>query len=272
MPFFDIEKHTDAALKMLRNDIINMAERSAHVAVALSCVDIIAALYFGVLKVYPKNPKTEKRDRFILSKGHGCMALYAVLARRGFFDLAVLESYCRNGSILAEHPLADKIPGIEFAAGTLGHGLPVGAGIAKSLKLKGSSSRVFILMGDGECDEGTVWEAAAVSSAHKLDNLTVLVDWNGFQACDRCKNISGDIYLPARWSAFGWDVEEVDGHDYHPLVRTIKRFNYPDKPRVIFCKTLKGKGIDFMENNLEWHYRPVRGKDKTRVLRRLFNA
>ena len=267
-----LELNPEIVLRTIRRDIINMAEHSAHVAVALSCVEILTSLYFGVLKISPKDPSASDRDRFILSKGHGCMALYAVLARAGFIDIKILKSYGKNGSSLAEHPLAGKLPGLEFAAGSLGHGLSVAAGIAKSLKLQKLKGRSFVLLGDGECDEGSIWEAAAASSSHRLDNLTAIVDWNGLQACGKCKDISGAISLPERWSAFGWDVEEADGHDYHQLKKVFNRRNAPRKPRVVFCRTIKGKGVKFMENNLEWHYRPVRGNDKVKALRGLANA
>jgi transketolase len=246
-----------------------MAEHSAHVAVALSCVEIISALYFGPLNISPDTVKDDGRDIFILSKGHGCMALYAVLARKGFIDPDVLKTYGTDGSILAEHPLSGKVPGVEFASGTLGHGLAVAAGYAKSNKLLKRNSKVFVLLGDGECDEGAVWEAAAAANAHCLDNLTAIVDMNGLQACGSCSDISGCVNLPDRWASFGWQVEEADGHDYAALKEIFARPNVPEKPRVIFCKTVKGKGIDFMENNLEWHYRPVRGAEKEAALRSL---
>lgn len=256
----------------LRHDIIKMAEHSGHVGVALSCVDILAALYMEVMNCTPATVHSPERDRFILSKGHGCMALYAVLARRGFIDHQVLSTYGQNGSPLAEHPLAGKIDGVECATGSLGHGLAVGAGMARGLKLQGIGSRVFVLLGDGECNEGSVWEAAALARAGRLDNLVAIVDGNGLQACGDCADISPGIILSECWKGFGWEVEEVDGHDYRELVNVLGRCAVAGKPRVVICRTVKGMGIDFMEGDLEWHYRPVRGKDRTEALRRLNRA
>ena len=259
-------------LRDLRRDIIMMAEHSGHVGVALSCVDILAALYAEVMNCTPATIDSPERDRFILSKGHGCMALYAVLARMGFIDRLLLETYGRNGSLLAEHPLAGKIAGVECATGSLGHGLAIGAGMARGLKLQEIGSRVFVLLGDGECNEGSVWEAAALASAGHLDNLVAIVDENGLQACGQCEDISTGIRLSDCWKGFGWEVNEADGHDYRELVEVLGRSAVTGKPRVVLCRTVKGKGIDFMERDLEWHYRPVRGNDRSEALRRLDRA
>ena len=261
-----------ALLRELRRDIIKMAEHSGHVGVALSCVDIIAALYEEVMNCTPATISSPERDRFILSKGHGCMALYAVLARRGFIDRQALGTYGHNGSTLAEHPLARKVPGVECATGSLGHGLAIGAGMAGGLKLQGIEARVFVLLGDGECNEGSVWEAAALASAGRLDNLVAIVDGNGLQACGQCEDISSGVSLFDCWKGFGWEVEEADGHDYRTLVNILKRPAVAGKPRVVLCRTVKGQGIDFMEGDLEWHYRPVRGRERSDALRRLGHA
>ena len=259
-------------LQDLRHDIIVMAEHSGHVGVALSCVDILAALYMEVMNCTPATVDSPERDLFILSKGHGCMALYAVLARSGFIDRQVLTTYGQNGSLLAEHPLAGKIAGVECATGSLGHGLAIGAGMSRGLKLQGIGSRVFVLLGDGECNEGSVWEAAALASAGRLDNLTAIVDGNGLQACGQCADISSGIVLSECWKGFGWEVDEVDGHDYRELAEVLGRYTVSGKPRVVLCRTIKGKGVDFMEKDLEWHYRPVRGKERAEALRRLDRA
>jgi len=259
-------------LLQLRRDVVHMAERSAHVAPALSCVDILGVLYFYVLNVSPSNSSALDRDRFILSKGHAAMALYAVLARAGLINESETGDYCQVGSYLMEHPPAGKIPAIEFATGSLGHGLPVAVGMAKGLELKGLKARVFVLLGDGECDEGTVWESAAVASGQRLDNLIAVVDQNGWQACSRCCEVSGEINLGDRWASFGWSVDSADGHDPEQLKRCLSRRNDPGRPRVVICHTVKGKGINFMENNLEWHYRPVRGDEKEQALRELSDA
>ena len=267
-----MKQDSATTLKILRNDILAMAERTGHVAVALSCVDIIAALYFSVMNISPDSIEDVERDHFILSKGHGCMALYAVLARAGYLDVQLLDSYARDGSLLAEHPLAGKIPAIECATGTLGHGLAIAAGMAKGAKLQRLNSRIFVLLGDGECDEGSVWEGAALASSGNLDNLVAVVDWNGLQACGACDDVSPRIHLPDCWKAFGWEVEEADGHDYDELVKVLSRPNMSARPRVVFCRTVKGKGVDFMEGDLEWHYRPVRGGERDEALRRLKDA
>ncbi len=267
-----IGENTDEALRGLRRDIIDMSERSSHVASALSCVDICAALYFGVLDVAPERAAGEPRDVFVLSKAHGCMALYAVLARAGFLDRDTLKTYARTGSILAEHPLADKVPGIVFGTGSLGHGLAVAGGMAKAFQFRGLSSRAFVLLGDGECDEGSVWEAAGLCATQELDNLTAIVDCNGLQACGECADISAKVSLPQCWAAFGWAVEETDGHDYDALQAVFRRPNPERQPRAVICHTVKGKGIDFMEGNLEYHYRPVRGEERDEACRRLSDA
>lgn len=259
-------------LQDLRHDIIMMAEHSGHVGVALSCVDILAALYTEVMNCTPATVNSPDRDRFILSKGHGCMALYAVLARMGFIDRSILKTYGRNGSFLAEHPLAGKIAGVECATGSLGHGLAIGAGMARGLKLQGIKARVFVLLGDGECNEGSVWEAAALAGAEHLDNLVALVDGNGLQACGSCADISPGINLSDCWKGFGWKVEEADGHDYRELVEVLGHSPVAGTPRVVLCRTVKGSGIDFMEGDLEWHYRPVRGKERSDALRSLNRA
>jgi transketolase len=259
-------------LNDLRRDIVMMAEHSGHVGVALSCVDILAALYAEVLNCTPATVDAPERDRFILSKGHGCMALYAVLARFGFIGAQDLEGYGQNGSLLAEHPLAGKVPGVECATGSLGHGLAIGAGMARGLRLQGLAARVFVLLGDGECNEGSVWEAAALAAAGGLDNLVAVVDCNGLQACGTCGDISPGFDLAQCWRSHGWEVEEADGHDYGALVETLGREPRGGRPRVVLCSTAKGMGIDFMENDLEWHYRPVRGEDRHEALRILTGA
>lgn len=262
----------DTYLKGLRRDIIMMAEHSGHVGVALSCVDIIAALYADVLNCSPATVCSKDRDRFILSKGHGCMALYAVLAAMGFIDHGKLATYGQNGSSLAEHPLAGKVSGVECATGSLGHGLAIGAGMARGLKLQGVEARVFVLLGDGECNEGSVWEAAALAGAGRLDNLVAIVDANGLQACSRCEDVFSGTNLNDCWKSFGWDVSEVDGHNYHELVNILGRRSESGQPRAIICHTIKGKGVDFMESDLEWHYRPVKGVDRKEALMRVDRA
>jgi transketolase len=268
----DLKQDADAVLRRIRRTVIDMAEHSPHVACALSSVEILSVLYAGVMRVSASRPGWAQRDRLVLSKGHGCMALYAVLHHAGFLDSSLIESYARQGSRLAKHPLAEGVPGIDFATGSLGHGLAVGAGMAASFKMQEMASRVFVVLGDGECDEGAVWEAAGLASAQRLDNLTALVDCNGLQACGLCDAISPTTSLRDCWAGFGWDVQEVDGHSVGDLRRVLDANPLRDRPRAVLCRTVKGKGIDFMEGDLEYHYRPVRGEEREEACRRLQDA
>jgi transketolase len=196
--------------------------------------------------------------------------LYACLAHTGFLSREVLFSYCKNGSPLAEHPLAQKFACIEFATGSLGHGLAVGIGMAMASRLKRAPYRVFVLMGDGECNEGSVWEAAGFASAMRMDNLVAIVDHNGWQATDRCEKLSGGYDLTRAWGAFGWETREVDGHDIKQMRKVCDRaFFSAKKPKVISAHTVKGKGVSFMENDLEWHYRWPDARDLARAMEEL---
>jgi transketolase len=241
--------------------------RTPHIGPALSCVDILTALYSGVMKTDCRRPQMADRDRFILSKGHGALAMYACLAHAGFLSRKTLFSYCAEGSPLAEHPLAHQFPCIEFATGSLGHGLAVGAGMAMASRLSKERYRVFVLMGDGECDEGSVWEAAGFASSRKLDNLIAIVDCNKLQATDRCEELSGGYDLTQVWRSYGWEAFEVDGHDLPRMRKVYTRafFKIP-KPKVIIAHTVKGKGVSFMENDLEWHYRWPDARDLEKAL------
>jgi len=259
-----------AAARQIRVRVLEMAHvaRTPHVGSALSCADIIAALYFRVLRIDPRSPADEHRDRFLLSKGHGCTALYAALALRGFCDPALLEEYARDGGRLPEHPAPRCLPGIDFASGSLGHGLAVGAGLALSARLRGFAFRVFVLLSDGECYEGSVWEAAIFAAAQKLASLTAIVDFNQWSASSRTAPALEP--LAAKWKNFGWAVKEIDGHDPRAIVRALSA--QPDvrqRPRVIVARTVKGKGVSFMEDELEWHYRPPSADDLERALAEL---
>ena len=253
------------ALARLRLDVVTMAERSGHVGPALSCLDLIYALYDGVLNVRPDAPGDPGRDRFILSKGHGCMALYAVLAQRGFFPRETLAAYCTAEACLGEHPMPGKIPGVELATGSLGHGLAYAAGQARGLALRGLSARVFALLGDGECDEGSVWEAAAAATAQNLSNLTAVVDANGWQACGRCGCVTPGFDLAAAFAGFGWETRELTDLSQAALIAAFGAAPAGRRPRAFICRTVKGAGVPFMEDDLEWHYRPVRGRDRDRA-------
>ena len=261
--------------RQIRRDMLTLAHQSKtpHIGPALSCVDILTVLYAGIMNTNCHSPLMANRDRFILSKGHGALALYTCLSHMGFLSKQVLFSYCENGSPLAEHPLAHKFPCIEFAAGSLGHGLAVGIGLAMASRLKKEYYKVFVLMGDGECNEGSVWEAAGVASTMKLDNLIVIVDHNKLQATDRYEKLSGGYDLTQVWRSFGWETREVDGHDVAQMRKIYTHtFFKRSKPKVIIAHTVKGKGVSFMENNLEWHYRWPDARDLEKALGELKDA
>jgi transketolase len=252
-----------AALKLmaakLRGRVVEMshAAQAAHLASALSCADILAAAYWHALRIDPANPTDPLRDRFILSKGHAAAALYTVLAMRGYFDPALLDTYCQDGGKLAEHPPAQGLPGVEAATGSLGHGLPIGAGMALAARVHGQEYRVFAVLSDGENNEGSVWEAAMFAAGQKLGNLCVVVDYNKWQATARSNETLALAPLRDKWAAFGWDAHEVDGHDVVDLARRLAAI--PGKPEgqpvALIANTVKGKGVSFMEDDNNWHYR-----------------
>jgi len=227
-----------------------------HIPASLSIVEILIVLYCNILNINPKDPKDPRRDRFILSKGHASVALYAVLAERGFFDKGCLDTFGRRGTILGGHPDMHKVPGVEASTGALGHGFPFGVGMALAGKLDKKDYRVFVLLGDGECQEGSIWEAALFAAQQKLDNVVAIVDYNKHQALDRLDKIVSLDPLIDKWRAFGWEVREADGHNTKELYEVFRSapFN-PGKPNLVIAHTIKGKGISFMENVPIWHYR-----------------
>ena len=237
-------------LKKLKQIIVNASAKSGegHIPSAFSVLDILWVLYDKVLKFNPKNPSDQKRDIFILSKGHASLGLYAVLAEKGFFSLSELENFAKFNSMLGGHPDRNKVPGVEASTGSLGHGFPISAGVALGLKIKEKSNKVFVLIGDGECNEGTVWESALLASHHNLSNLCCIVDYN--HSTDRALEM-GDI--AEKFKAFGWDSCVINGHDqkeiYSALIKTSK------KPRAIIANTIKGYGAKSMENNPAWHHK-----------------
>jgi len=242
----------------LRGKIIEMshAAQAAHLASSLSCADVVTAAYWHVLRGDPRVPNDPLRDRFILSKGHAAAALYAALAMKGYFPLAELDTYCKDGGRLAEHPPANLLPGVEAATGSLGHGLPLGCGMALSGRIKGEAFRVFALLSDGENNEGSVWEAAMFAAAQKLENVCVIVDYNKWQATARSNDTLMLAPLRDKWAAFGWDASEIDGHDIGALAEAMQRVpNGSGKPVALIAHTVKGKGVSFMEDDNNWHYR-----------------
>ncbi len=236
---------------------------AGHIAPSFSCVEILVALYYGrVLRIDPRNPNWSDRDRFILSKGHAVVALYAILADLGFFPLSDLDGFTREGSYLGGHA-EDTIPGIEAFTGSLGHGLSIGAGLALAAKLNRKKYLTVTLMGDGECHEGTVWEAAMFVAHHKLNNLIAIVDHNGLSATDFLKNYLEVEPLKKKWEAFGWETIVVNGHSLEDLLGVFKKLRSrpSNKPLVIIALTTKGKGVSFMENSPIWHYRAPVGEE-----------
>lgn len=245
-------------LNALRFEVVNMSYRAkaAHLASSLSCIDIVATLYFLVLKINPKKMSDLNRDRFILSKGHAATALYAVLAYRGIINKKDLINYGKQNSLLEEHP-NPKLKGVEAATGSLGHGLSVGCGIALGGKISKKNFYTFVLMGDGECNEGSVWEAALFASSKKLENLITIIDYNKWQGIGRTNEILNLKPLDLKWKSFGWNTFKINGHDPSELIKIIKKIKKikNGKPNLIVANTTKGKGIKFMEDDNNWHYR-----------------
>ena len=241
----------------LRRKIVEMMNRAGrgHLASALSLVEILRVLYDDVLRFDAKRPTWAERDRFILSKGHGCMALYVVLAEKGFFPEAELWNFCKFDSMLGGHP-EPKVPGVEISTGSLGHGLPIGVGMAVAAKRSGAAHRVFVVLGDGECNEGTVWESAMGAAKHRLDNLVVMVDYNKQQSYGTTFEVMDLEPFADKWRAFGFSVAECDGHDVAEISRALASAGAAGgKPTAIICHTVKGRGIGFAENNLKWHHK-----------------
>lgn len=242
---------------LIRRHGIEMTHLSggSHIASILSIADIIAVLYCDVLRYDSDNPKMPERDRFILSKGHAGAAIYAALAESGFFHPELLKTHYQNGSILSGHVSHKGVPGVEFSTGSLGHGLPVAVGMAQAAKMDGKTHRVYVALGDGECDEGSVWEAALVANHFGLNNLVTIVDHNKMQSLDFCEKTLKLAPFAEKWRSFGWNALQVDGHDHNALRGAFEAAKHSDKPTVIIADTVKGKGISFMEFDILWHYR-----------------
>jgi transketolase len=248
----------------IRRHCLRMTHRanSSHIGSSLSTADLLAVLYGRVLRLDASQPAWPERDRFILSKGHGCAALYAILVERGFFPLEWLETYYQNGSPLAGHATHKNVPGVEVSTGSLGHGLPIATGMALAAKRDAKAYRIFCLLSDGECDEGSTWESALFAPHHRLDNLTAIVDYNKIQSFGRVKDVIDLEPLGEKWRTFGWAVREIDGHDLSATEDALSRLPFEaGRPSCIVAHTIKGKGISFMEDKLLWHYRSPRAEE-----------
>jgi len=247
----------DARSKELRKNILAMVSvgKRGHIGPAGSIMEILRVLYDSWLSFRPNDPNWLNRDRFILSKGHGCLALYSILVDKGFFERSELETFCQSGSLLGGHPEI-KIPGVEASTGALGHGLSIGIGRAIGLKMRRSSSRVVVLVGDGEINEGAIWEGILSARKHELSNLTVLVDYNKMQSFGPTNEVIDLEPLGAKWESFGCAVQEVDGHSVSELEKVLSTAPFlPDRPSVIICHTVKGKGFSMAERNASWHHK-----------------
>ncbi len=251
------------ALHMTRNG------GAAHIGSVFSCADILAVLYGGVLNVSPRAPAAPARDRFILSKGHAGAGLYAVLAERGFFPIEKLETHYQDGSDLSGH-VSHQVPGVDLSTGALGHGLSVAAGMAYAGRLDRREHRVFCLLSDGECNEGSTWEAALFAGHHHLDNIVAIVDYNRVQGIAPVSEVLELAPLPEKWESFGWSVRVADGHSHQDLKNTLAQLPFtPGKPSCLIARTTKGKGVSFMEDTVLWHYRIPRGAEFDAALEQL---
>ena len=258
--------------KAVRRETFTMAYRSksGHLGSAFSIVDILTVLYGHFLRIDPKNPKNPDRDRFILSKGHGCSSLYVTLARRGFFDPALLETFIQDGSHLPGHPSSMLLPGIEASTGSLGHGLGIGIGMALAGKRDSKTYRTVAILSDGECDEGSTWEGILTAHHWQLGNLIAIVDYNKIQSFGRVSEVMELEPFAAKWQSFGWDTQEVDGHDHSALLAALERAAEDrGQPHVIIAHTTKGKGVSFMEDTVDWHYWTPNEQHYTQAMREL---
>lgn len=254
--------------RRVRRQAVMMVHRvdASHIGTCLSMADLLAVLYGAVLRVDPNDPDAADRDRFVLSKGHGAAAMYAVLAERGFFPVEELEQYCVDGGRLTGH-VHHTVPGVDWSTGGLGHGLSLAVGTALAGR---GAFRSFALLSDGECDEGSIWEAALFAGHHRLDNLVAIVDYNKIQSFGSVAAVLDLEPFADKWRAFGWHVEELDGHDHAALHDRLARLPFAEgRPSLLLAHTTKGKGVDFMENELAWHYRSPQGDLLPRALAQL---
>ena len=244
--------------KNIRKKILQMAmeagSSSAHIGGALSIADILSILFFHVMTIDKNDPLSDKRDRFILSKGHACLALYAILYEKGLINKEHIETFEQSGSDLLGHPVKNRKIGIDFSTGSLGMGLSLATGVAISLKKKSIDRKVYVVIGDGECNEGSIWESAMLVPNLKLNNLVTIIDNNNFQQTGSLDEILSNKNLAEKWSSFGWAVFEVDGHNIKEIINCFNQIKKTEKPSLIVAKTIKGKGVSFMEDNNDWHH------------------
>lgn len=257
----------------IRRAVVTVSSKAgtSHIGSILSTVDILTALYFDILRNDPKKPNNLTRDKFILSKGHCGLGLYCTLAERGFIPRKLLDQYCKNGSILPIHPVLGSIPGIEATTGSLGHGLGLGLGLALAQKRNNEPGRTFVLLSDGECDEGSTWEAVMLAGHLKIDNLVAIVDYNKIQCYGQVKDVLDLEPFADKWRANNWEAVEVDGHNYNELISVLN--NIPQrrgKPTAVIAHTVRGKGIPFMENKMEWYYFNVKPEDLDKTLSQIY--
>lgn len=256
---------TETFARKIRLHVLDMISRggSSHIGSVFSVADILAVLYGSVLNLRPDEPTWPDRDRFILSKGHAGAGVYAALALKGFFSEERLKEHYQNGSVFSGHVSHKDVPGVEWSTGSLGHGLPVGVGIAKAAKLDDRNYRAFVVQSDGECDEGTTWEAALSAGHHRLDNLVVIIDYNKAQCYGMKKDVLDIEPLADKWKSFNWDVREVDGHDHAALKEVLGSAPFTKgKPSVVIAHTKRGKGVSFMEEDpILWYYRTPKGEE-----------
>ena len=264
--------HANPTINQIRQQLVDLSYKNKvpHLASALSCVDILYTLYFNILNIRPNEPEWPLRDRFLLGKGHAVAALYCTLGQRGFFDSEAVYGLGKDGSVFEEHPGINSPAGVENISGSLGHALGLATGMAKAAKIKQNSAHFYVLVGDGELNEGTNWEAAMFAPAHHLDNLTVIVDFNKLQGTGRSCEIMHLHDLADKWRAFGWNTHEVDGHDCSALQNALSQKSCSTGlPRAIVAHTVKGAGISFMQDDNNWHYRIPTQQEVTETAREL---
>ena len=266
-------KYYQNIAKEIKQFILNVAYQSQahHLGSFFSAIDLLTVLYFRNLKINLKKLKDHNRDRFILSKGHAGLAFYSVLAKRGFFsEKELINNYGRDGGKLGVHPDKDALSGIEVTTGSLGHGLSIGAGLALAAKIDKLTYRTFVMLGDGECNEGSIWEAIMFSSQHKLDNLVVILDYNHLQGFGRTEEVINLSPMADKWQVFGWQVKQIDGHNFKEIISAFDAIPFKkNKPSVIIANTIKGKGISFLEDKLESHYKKINKEELEIALKEL---